>query len=94
MAPLERFVPIRAVVTPEELRAEDGGPEATPPELVLPEVTHIPGPVPGRTRYVVGTREFLVEPGGRVPDQMVLFLLLNELRLRLLGLSFGAPRRR
>ena len=94
MAPHERFVPIRAVVTPEELRAENGGQEATPPELVLPEVTHFPDPAPVRARYRVGTRVFWIEPGGRVPDQMVLFLWLDELRLRLLGLRFGAPRRR
>ena len=95
MTPLERFVPVRGVVIVEEVSPVDEGEEIIPPVLVVPEVTHLPGPVPGRLFYRVGPWEFLVGDDPRVPDNMVLFLMISEMLVfRFANLRFGAPRLR
>ena len=88
-------MPVRAdVVDPNEIRAGEGAEEADGPVLEVPDRSEAPDFTLPRARFRAGTREFLVGRDERTPpDNMVLFLMLDELRFRMLaGLRGGAPR--
>ena len=97
MPPLE-YVPICAEpVDLSEIRAGDEAVEADGPVLEVPDRSedfYILDLAHARVRYHAGMREFLVAHDHRTPpDTMVLFMMLAELRLRMLsGLGYSVPR--